>query len=525
MNHRRLIILPILVVMLCSSAAPALGQNRAMDSITAEELRTHLTFIASDEMMGRNTPSPQLKLAARYLATMVESYGWEPILPDGSFLQTIPLVTVSPSTSGTKMTVGERTFRFPDDFGGRLSEGTISGELVFVGLGLEQPDHGWDDYAGIDLTDKVVVILAAPSEVPEEFPVARNRLRSNWFLPLQKGARAVISVLNDQRENQMVESGSGFSSSSSTQWPGSESRGGGRRSAGTMFEVRHHVAASLLGVSESDISAMFASLRRGERVPGRALPGTRAEVSVVMDRLSDHTQNVVAYLEGSDPVLKNEYIVIGGHYDHVGIRHGAYPDSINNGADDDGSGTVALLEIAQALKITRPKRSIILGWWTGEEKGLRGASYFVEHSPVPLEQIDAMLQMDMISRNDPASICLIGSHFYSSELDAVHRRVADRLGIIEIDDKYNDPTLQRNYHSQSDHFAFHRYGIPATFFFSDIHDELHTPADEVALCDFDKMTRVVKFVYASAIELGNMPAMVKLDRDPEVTQRGRRGGG
>ncbi len=209
MNLRRLLILPIILVMTCSISAPATvaGQQDALASITAEELRTHLTFIASDEMMGRDTPSPQLKLAARYLATMVESYGWKPIMPDGSFLQTIALETVSPSTSGTQLTAGGKTFRFPDDFGGRLSEGTTTGEMVFLGLGLEQPDSGWDDYAGIDVSGKIVVILSAPAEVPEDFPVAQRRLRSNTFLPFQKGASAVIAVVNADDEQRMAENG------------------------------------------------------------------------------------------------------------------------------------------------------------------------------------------------------------------------------------------------------------------------------------------------------------------------------
>ena len=168
MNLRRLLILPIILVMTCSISAPAAGQQDALASITAEELRTHLTFIASDEMMGRDTPSPQLKLAARYLATMVESYGWKPIMPDGSFLQTIALETVSPSTSGTQLTAGGKTFRFPSDFGGRLSEGTTTGEMVFIGLGLEQPDSGWDDYAGIDVSGKDAVVgmeVVLPEEI------------------------------------------------------------------------------------------------------------------------------------------------------------------------------------------------------------------------------------------------------------------------------------------------------------------------------------------------------------------------
>jgi len=520
MNHRRLPVLPILMMLVGSFPVTALGQNRALDSITAEELRTHLTFIASDEMMGRDTPSPQLKLAARYLATMVESYGWKTILPDSTFLQRIPLVTVTPSTSETKMTAGGNTFRFPGDFGGRLSEGTVSGELIFVGLGLEQAAHGWDDYEGLDVTDKIVVLLAAPSEIPEDFPVARRSLRSNWFLPIQKGARAVISIVNNQREHAMEESGNGFGFSSSTRWPRAESRGG-RQGMGTMFEVRHNVAASLLGVSRADISAMFASLRRGERVSGRTLNVTRVEVTVVMDRDEEQTQNVVAYLEGSDPDLKDEYVLFGCHYDHVGFRGG----EVYNGADDDGSGTVALLEIAQAMMIERPKRSVILVWHTGEEKGLRGARYFVENSPVPLESISAQLQMDMLSRNDPGSIYIIGSHFLSSEMDAIDRRVADRLGIIAVDDEYNDPNRRDNYFRQSDHYPYHQVGLPVTFFFCGVHDDLHAPTDDVENCDFDKMERVVKYIYSVGLEVGNHPHLLRLDRDPEVTRRGRRGGG
>lgn len=517
MNLRRLTIFPIIAAILLPAPSPAAAQTEALDSITADELRTHLTFIASDEMMGRDTPSPQLKLAARYLATMVESYGWQSILPDGSFIQRIELATVSPSTEGTTLTVGDRMFRFPADFGGRLSEGTFSGEVVFAGLGLEQPDQGWDDYEGLDVEGKVVVLLQAPP-MPDDFIVAQRQLRSLWFGPLRKDAAAVITIVNPALENGMAASGRHFEVPSSTRWPGSGRSGG---SATLSLNVRHAAGAALLGVSEAELVAMFDSLQRGERVPGRAIPGRQVSIDVVMDREMEHTQNVVAYLEGSDPVLKNEYIVIGAHYDHVGFRGG----QVYNGADDDGSGTVALLEIAQAMMIERPKRSVILGWWTGEEKGLRGAYHFVQNPPAPLEQINAMLQMDMISRNDPDTICLIGSHFYSSELDAAHRRVAERYQFIGIDDRYNDPDLRRNYHRNSDHYAFHQYGIPATFFFCDVHEDLHSPGDDVENCDFDKMTRVVKFVYASAIELGNMPAMVPMDRNPEVTRRGERVGG
>jgi hypothetical protein len=532
MSRRFPHLLSAALALLLLSPSTLLAQQQALDSITAGELKLHLSFIASDALMGRDTPSPGLNAAAAYFASRVESYGLKPMMPGGSFLQTIPMERVSVSGAST-LQAGGRTYHFPADFGvSGATTASVSGDLVLVGMGLSAPDQGWDDYAGLDLQGKVVVLLNG--ELPADHPLRSGQQgrrgmagMARAMTPARQGAVAVLSVISPAEEARMVASGASFPSPESVTWPAREGQqarpgGGGFGGGAPMLTLRQATACAVLGVSKTELEGMFAQLARGERVPGRALTGRRAQIDLKSVSTPEYTQNVIALVEGSDPVLKNEYIVIGGHYDHVGIRHGAYPDSICNGADDNGSGAVALLEIAQALTINHPKRSVILGWWCGEEKGLRGSGYFVDHSPVPLERIDAMLQMDMISRNDPASICLIGSHFLSSELDAAHRRVADRLGFIKIDDKYNDPTLQRNYHSQSDHYSFYSCSIPATFFFSDITPELHTPADEIALCDFDKMERVVKFVYASAIEVGNMPAMVKLDRNPEITQRGQR---
>ncbi len=536
MFRRPTIVLTAALLLLgCTTSLSA--QQHALDSITADELRMHLSFIAADELMGRDTPSPGLKIAARYLATRVESYGLTPLMPDGSFYQIIPLERTRPSTASS-ITAGGRTFHFPSDFGvSGATEAHFEGELVLAGYGASDEEAGWDDYSGLDCEGRIVVILEGELPAGHALRLEDNRrLRMmRTYTPAGAGAVAVLNVISPSREREMA-AGAGFEvSTGRASWPAGASsppRGGssGERRGGMqrggrapVLELRHDSAAALLGISRADLDAMFARLARGERVEGRAMTGRQVTIDLTTESESEHTQNVVAMVPGSDPVLKDEYVVIGAHYDHVGIRHGAYPDSICNGADDDGSGTVSMLEIAQAMMIERPKRSVIFVWHTGEEKGLRGAWWFVNNCPVPLENINAMLQMDMISRNDPDSICLIGSHFVSSELDAVHRRVCERLDLIAIDDKYNDPDLPtNNYHRQSDHYAYHSYSIPATFFFSDITPELHTPADEVPLCDFDKAERVTKFLYASALELGNMPDMVALDRDPEITRRGQR---
>lgn len=529
MSSRTVFSTIILVALILLPASNALCQQEAIESITAEELRTHLTFIASDEMMGRDTPSPHLKLAARYLATMVESYGWKPLMPDGSFLQTIPLEISLPSERDTRLRVGSEILQFPADFGGSFtSDVELEADLVFVGFGVDAPDAGWADYEGLDVGGKIAVMLGGTGfdrSLPEGHPLStqetRNQLRRRSFSPRQMEAAAIITILSGDEEEALDEEG-GFQVTRRTAWPGQSDRAGRRVSTFFSLQVRPGAGADILGVSREELNRMFQRIHEGERIAGRALTGKRAELTVKMKTEKDHTQNVVAYLEGSDPQLKNEYVLFGCHYDHVGFRGG----EVYNGADDDGSGTVALLEIAQAMSITRPKRSVVLVWHTGEEKGLRGSNYFVDNSPIPLESISAQLQMDMLSRNDPDSIYIIGSHFLSSEMDQINREVAERLNIIKLDDEYNDPERRDNYFRQSDHYPYHTVGIPVTFYFCGVHDDLHRPTDDVEKCNFDKFERTVKLIYSVGLEVGNHPLLLKLDRNPEVTSRGKhnRGG-
>ena len=527
MSSRRYFFIPVLAAYLPCTALPARGQQEAVESITAAELYTHLEFIASDEMMGRNTPSRELKIAARYLATQVKSIGFKPLMPDGSYLQRIPLETICLSQTRSTLRSGDRIFHLPVDFGvGRsFEEGTFSGEVVLVGYGVEAPDLGWDDYEGLEVEGRVVVMLGG--ELPEEHPLMQRENRrlqmTRSTAPRRKGAVAVLSVISEEADMAMESGGGSFPVSRRTRPAGQEQPPrSGQFSFGPQIEIRHETAAAVLGISRTELSGMFRSLADGDRVPGRVFPGRHVELTLQMDIEEDYTQNVVAVLEGSDPQLRNEYVLFGSHYDHVGVVSGAYPDSINNGADDDGSGTVAMLEIAEAMMITRPKRSVVMVWHTGEEKGLWGARHFVDNCPIPLENISAQLQMDMISRKDPDSIYVIGTHFLSSELDEINKQVARRLGIIELSNEYNDPQRRDNFHHQSDHYAYHQVGIPAIFFFSGVHEDLHRPSDEIDKCDMDKFERATRLVYSVGLEIGNYPHLLVLDRNPEVTRRGKR---
>lgn len=214
--------------------------------------------------------------------------------------------------------------------------------------------------------------------------------------------------------------------------------------------------------------------------------------------------NVVAMLEGSDPALKREYVVISAHMDHVGIGAPVNGDSIYNGADDDASGTTGVIEIAEALSQpgARPKRSVIFLTVSGEEHGLWGSAWFSEHAPVPVPQIVADLNIDMIGRNWKDTIVAIGKEHsdLGTTLDRVNRAHPE-LGMKAIDDIWPE----ENFYFRSDHYNFARKGVPILFFFNGTHPDYHGPNDEPDRIDAEKESRIVRLVYLIAQEVGNSP--------------------
>jgi hypothetical protein len=540
MVHRKLNVRLLPLWLLCSTIA-ANAQQRGMASITAEDLRTHLSFIAADELEGRDTPSTGDNIATRYLATVVERFGFKPLMPDGSFFQHLPLEVTEVSRSRSRLRVlapaGEEIFYFPESFGGNFrSTGTWSGDVVFVGYGISAPDRGWDDYGDEELEGKIVVMLDA--QLPEGHPLRAERalLGTRTSIPRSRGAAAVLSVIHPDREKDLLSPGSGFQASRRTvmtsRYPtqtqarisaspakpqAAKPQPAARRALPPgQAEIRIEAAARILDVSRAEVEAMFAAIAAGRQVPHRALD-KRVELSVVTETRPATSPNVLAMLEGSDPVLKDEFIVISSHHDHLGMRNGRPMD----GADDNGSGTVGMLEIAEALAMERPKRSVLLAWFTGEEKGLFGSHYFVNNCPVPLEKISADLNLDMISRNDPDGLYLIASDNLSTALDGTIREVNDRLFKIKFDYEYNDRAHRDRFYYRSDHYPFLRVGIPAVWLFSGTTPDYHQTTDTIDRVDFLKMEKITRLTYMVTYQIGNLPELLKLDANPEVTTRGK----
>jgi hypothetical protein len=530
MSHRSSL-LPIVVtgVLLAGMGTTALAQQAGMKAITAEDLRLHLSIVAADETEGRATPSTGGNIVARYLATMAAHEGLEPILPDGSFFQYVPLNVATVSESRSRLVVrnaaSESVFYASQEFGGNVrGSGSASGDIVFVGAGLRAPALGWDDYAGLDLKGKIVVALEG--QPPAGSPLATDRTirATRQTVPASEGAAAVITVISPERERDLQARGVGLSAVPlvtlpapyPTQQNPAFPLSAPANPAPLQVEVRHSVAARMLGVTEDELGTMFVSLAQGHPVAGRSIL-SRAELTLSTDTRRDSVRNVVAVVKGSDPALKNQYVVLGAHYDHLGMRNGRSM----NGADDDGSGTVALLAIGKALMIERPKRSVILVWYAAEEKLMWGSHHFVNNSPVPIDAISAAFSLDMISRNDPGSLYLVAANNLSTELDGIVRSVGERSFGLKFDYTYNEKTHPDRFYYRSDHYPFLRMGVPAVWLFCGTTPDYHQLTDTIDRVDFSKMEKIARLAYAAALEVGNRPGLLKLDANPQVTERGK----
>ncbi|MCI0524267.1 MAG: M20/M25/M40 family metallo-hydrolase, partial [Acidobacteria bacterium] len=253
----------------------------------------------------------------------------------------------------------------------------------------------------------------------------------------------------------------------------------------------------------------------------------RAEFTVAAKVETLSTQNVVGVIEGADPQLKNEYVAVGAHYDHVGMRATGEGDRIFNGADDDGSGTVATMAIAEALaKGPRPKRSVILVWHAGEEKGLWGSDYFTDNPPVPINRIIAQLNIDMIGRSKkegdtkpanvnltgPNEVYVIGSKMMSTELGALSEEVNNSFLKLAFNYKYDAPNDPERFFFRSDHYNYAKKGIPIIFYFSGTHEDYHRPSDHADKIDYEKMEKVTRTIFATMWKLANAPARPKVDK-------------
>jgi hypothetical protein len=513
-----------------SSCSPD-AASRGLSSIRGEDMTFSLRFLSSPEFRGRPTPSPELDIAARYIAMTAERIGLKPLEDGGTFLQGLPVqvTTLLPCDSGLRLAApdGPRDFTFPADAtaGRGFEAGRASGEIVFLGYGVSAPGLGWDDLAGLDLKGKIAVVLdgVLPDAHPLRRPENRRLVGGRATALRERGVAGIVTIIGEDRERRLSEKGLAFDLPVRLEFPSVVTAASAAAApqrfgqALLQVEVRHAAAEAILGCTAADLAGMFASLREGRQADARIPRGRRLEVAIAAETRAAKSFNVVGLLEGSDPALRGEYLTISSHYDHNPSREGR----IFPGADDNISGVAGMFELAEALERARPKRSVIFVWNTAEERGLIGSYQFVEHCPVPVEKISANLNLDMISRNDPGQIYLIGSNKLSSELDASIQTMNKAPGPgLKLDYAYESPAHPDRFFFRSDQYPYIRYGIPAVWFFCGTTEDYHTENDVAARVDYAKMEKVLRLVYRVAMDIAGKPALLKLDRRPEVTARG-----
>jgi hypothetical protein len=510
--------------------------SRGVDTISAAQLRTYLSFIASDEMEGRDTPSRGLDTVAKFIAVNLTRWGFKPAGDDGTFFQKIALHREQVDVTKTVAEINGERFNFGDDFVSGVP-GTITGPLVYVGRGWIVQPKGIDDYKGTDVQGKVMVVFGQgfPQGVsPADLRGAQPGSVVNPATYAQlHGAKGIITIVNPaatpswetlrQRATQparaVVER---FQTQPQPQSPAASL-------AVPSVTVSSKIANVLLAGEKVDLAAITNRAPTNDPVaPFDFASAKNVNINVVTSPARVMTQNVVAVWEGGDPKLKNEYVAVGAHYDHIGICAPGTADPICNGADDDGSGTTALLGMAEALAHARqkPKRSVLFVWHCGEEKGLWGSRYFTDYPTIPLAQVVTQLNIDMIGRSKkdgdtdprnasltgPNQIYVIGSTMMSTELGALSQQVNKSFLNLTYDVKYDDPKDPNRFFFRSDHYNYARKGIPIIFFFDGVHEDYHRPGDEPQKIDYEKMEKVTRTIYMTLWEVANLATRPKVDK-------------
>jgi hypothetical protein len=514
--------------------------RRLADQITAAQLKDYLYFVASDEMEGRDTPSRGLDITAKFIAANLSRWGLKPAGDNGTYFQRIAMQRVKLDSAGTRAEINGQAFSFGEDLIAQPIAGTASAPLVYVGHGWFIKNKNIDAYQGIDVKDKIVVVLGGGFPKGISFAdISGGKQGVDWMSPNSyaeaRGAKGIIAIPNKQ----MLANWQRISQNFTT---------GGTLTIEKFKKPNEGPKIPTISVSEKALNALLqgeaqtaTTLLNREQAeaikPFDFSAGKKVTINVATKTEQVFTQNVVAIAEGRDATLKNEYVALGAHYDHVGTGapgggrvpspKGDTSDNIWNGADDDGSGTVALLAVAETLgKNPPPKRSVLFVWHCGEEKGLWGSRYYVENPTVPLAQIVTQINIDMIGRSRPEGdanpanaklagpneIYVIGSKMMSTQLGELSENTNHAYLNLKLNYLYDDPKDPNRFFYRSDHYNYAKNGIPIIFYFDGEHEDYHRPGDHPDKIDYQKMEKVTRTVFVTLWELAERATRPTVDK-------------
>ncbi len=462
--------------------------------ITVNELREHIGFLASDSLKGRKPGTPESKIAAEYITNHIQNYGFEPVGDNG--YQYFEVVTSVELGLHNSLQFSDFNGVVETDFIplGFTANSSVTAPIIFAGYGFNINEDSliWNDYSNIDVKGKWVIILRGDPELDnsESMFIPSSSERNKAMIATDFGASGVLFVsgikLDEQDEllpliyDQVP---------SSAEIP--------------VIHITRKVANQLLKNSAITITELESSLNENRKPISFDINNSlTANTDVQLTPVT--TQNIVAVLPGSDPILKNEFILLGAHYDHLGFggpsTSSRAPElhEIHNGADDNASGVAAIIELAEKLSVNRQniKRSILFISFGAEEMGLLGSKYFTKNPLIDLEQIKLVFNLDMVGRlKTDSKELIIGGTGTASEMEEL-------LNTHSSGDYFTTKFSSGGY-GPSDHASFYLKDIPVLFFFTGVHDEYHTPSDDIDIINFDGEKHIADFVYDLIVDVAN----------------------
>ena len=459
-------------------------------TITSTDLKKHLYIVAGAEMEGRETATEGQRKAAAYIENEFKRIGLQPGNGE-SYLQYFPIF--QDSLLNATLEINGQPFQLEKDFklniNNNISATMRFGEVVVIG------QNALDSLQNTDVTGKLILIFGeAPSAASRNNPLANSR-----FTAIRNKGAAAILMVNAATSTSMVQN---------------------RKGAPTLNGFKKVIQPQQVTISESVAKAILGQNWEAAKNASSSIQNYNTEVLLEVNKNTSTVQssNVIGVLPGTD--LKDEYLFITAHYDHLGIHDGV----IHYGADDDGSGTVSVIELAEAFAKAKargngPRRSIVFMTVSGEEKGLWGSEYYAAHPIFPLAKTTADLNIDMVGRIDPKRtygdstnyIYVVGDDKLSSDLRSISEAVNKKYSKLELDYKYNDPNDKEFIYYRSDHFNFAKSGVPIIFYFNGTHADYHQPTDTPDKINYDLMEKRARFVFFTAWEIANKDALLKRD--------------
>ncbi len=478
---------------------PGPAAAQAPGGLSATRYLADVTYLASDALQGRGDGSPELDQAADYIAGKFREAGLHPAGDNGTYFQTFEITTGAQLGTKNELRIAGSAPKINQDFIPILFSNTAAfdGPLVFAGYGITAPEYKYDDYSGIDAKDKIVVVFDHEPQEEDAKSVflgkdftAHASFTNKAINARLHGAKGIVFITEPSHpmdelgptERQVDEADMGIPA----------------------VHVKRDFVLKPFAAKGKDLAALQQAIDKDLQPQSFELPGITAHIATEVTRSRRTVKNVIAALPGSDQTLKDQWVVIGAHYDHLGLgnRNSLAPSligQVHHGADDNASGTAGVMELARYAMAAKPawKRSVLFMAFAGEEIGLLGSSNFVNHPTVPLTNIDAMINMDMIGRLKDERL-FVGGVGTSPELKPTLEQL-DKDGPLKLE-------FSESGYGASDHTSFNAKKIPVLFFFSGLHTDYHKPSDTADKINAEGAVQVLSLVYRLTGQIASEPA-------------------